>query len=67
MFAAADLVLINKIDLLPYVDFDLDVCAANARSVNPRVQVLPVSATTGEASKAGTSGLTTPSRFKRYG
>ena len=41
-------VLINKIDLLPYVDFDLDVCAANARSVNPRVQVLPVSATTGE-------------------
>jgi hydrogenase nickel incorporation protein HypB len=48
MFAAADLVLINKIDLLPYVDFDHDVCAANARSVNPRVQVLPVSATTGE-------------------
>jgi hydrogenase nickel incorporation protein HypB len=48
MFAAAELVLINKIDLLPYVDFDLDVCAANARSVNPRVQVLPVSATTGE-------------------
>jgi hydrogenase nickel incorporation protein HypB len=48
MFAAADLVLINKIDLLPYVDFDLDVCAANARSVNPRVHVFPVSATTGE-------------------
>jgi hydrogenase nickel incorporation protein HypB len=48
MFAAAELVLINKIDLLPYVDFDLDVCAANARSVNPRVQVLSVSATTGE-------------------
>jgi len=48
MFAAAELVLINKIDLLPYVDFDLDVCAANARSVNPRVQVIPVSAKTGE-------------------
>ncbi|MDT5191865.1 MAG: hydrogenase nickel incorporation protein HypB [Mycobacterium sp.] len=48
MFAAAELVLINKVDLLPYVDFDLDVCAANARSVNPRVEVLPVSATTGE-------------------
>jgi hydrogenase nickel incorporation protein HypB len=48
MFAAAGLVLINKIDLLPYVDFDLDVCAANARSVNPRVEVLPVSAMTGE-------------------
>jgi hydrogenase nickel incorporation protein HypB len=48
MFAAAELVLINKIDLLPYVDFDLDVCAANARSINPRVRILPVSATTGE-------------------
>jgi hydrogenase nickel incorporation protein HypB len=47
MFAAAELVLINKIDLLPYVDFDLDVCAANARSINPRLKVLPVSATTG--------------------
>jgi hydrogenase nickel incorporation protein HypB len=48
MFAAAELVLINKVDLLPYVDFDVDVCAANARSVNPRVAVLPVSATTGD-------------------
>lgn len=48
MFAAAKLVLINKVDLLPYVDFDLDVCTANARSVNPRVDVLPVSATTGQ-------------------
>lgn len=48
MFAAADVVLVNKVDLLPYVDFDLDVCAANARSVNPRARVLPVSATTGE-------------------
>lgn len=52
MFAAADLVLVNKIDLLPYVDFDVDVCAANARSVNPRVRVLPVSATTGAGIEA---------------
>jgi hydrogenase nickel incorporation protein HypB len=48
MFAAADLVLVNKIDLLPYVDFDLDLCTRYARSVNPGVQVLPLSATTGE-------------------
>lgn len=48
MFAAAQLVVINKIDLLPYVDFDLDVCAANARSINPHAQILAVSATTGE-------------------
>ncbi|WP_345651191.1 hydrogenase nickel incorporation protein HypB [Streptomyces tremellae] len=48
MFAAADLVLVNKVDLLPYVDFDLDRCAEHARSVSPGVRVLPVSATTGE-------------------
>jgi len=45
MFAAAGLVLINKIDLLPYVDFDLDLCARHARSVNPNVEIIPVSAT----------------------
>lgn len=48
MFAAAGLVLINKTDLLPYVDFDLDLCARHARSVNPDVEIVPVSATTGD-------------------
>ena len=48
MFAAAGLVLINKIDLLPYVEFDLEVCAQHARSVNPEVEVIPVSATKGD-------------------
>ncbi|KUI24472.1 hydrogenase nickel incorporation protein HypB [Mycobacterium sp. IS-1496] len=48
MFAAAGLVLVNKTDLLPYVDFDLDACTRHARSLNPGVGVLPVSATTGE-------------------
>ena len=47
MFAAADLVIVNKIDLLPYVDFDVDLCAKHARSVNPDLTVLPLSATTG--------------------
>jgi hydrogenase nickel incorporation protein HypB len=47
MFAAADLVVVNKIDLLPYVDFDVDACAARARSVNPGLQVLPLSVKTG--------------------
>jgi len=40
-------VIINKIDLLPYVDFDLDLCTKNARSVNPGLSTIPVSATTG--------------------
>jgi hydrogenase nickel incorporation protein HypB len=48
MFAAAGLVLINKVDLLPYVDFDLDLCARHARSVNPGVEIVPVSATKGD-------------------
>lgn len=52
MFAAAGLVVVNKIDLLPYVDFDLDVCTHHARSINPEVQVLPVSATRGDGLQA---------------
>ncbi|MET8153874.1 hydrogenase nickel incorporation protein HypB [Actinoplanes sp. NPDC049668] len=48
MFAAADLVLINKTDLLPYVDFDLAACRAHIKAVNPAARVLAVSATTGE-------------------
>src|SRR4029079_10490862 len=48
MFAAAGLVLINKIDLVPYVSFNLDACWGCARSVNPGVEILPVSATTGD-------------------
>ncbi|GAB7070297.1 hydrogenase nickel incorporation protein HypB [Mycobacterium hodleri] len=48
MFAAAELVLVNKIDLLPYVDFDMDLCAHHVRSVNPNARTVPVSATTGD-------------------
>ena len=42
MFAAAGLVIINKIDLLPYVDFDLDAVRSYARSVNPDVDIIAV-------------------------
>lgn len=48
MFAAARLVIINKVDLLPYVDFDLDLCAQHARSVNPSLDLIAVSATKGD-------------------
>ncbi len=48
MFAAADLMIINKVDLAPYVKFDLDKCEENARRVNPQLRSLRVSATTGE-------------------
>jgi hydrogenase nickel incorporation protein HypB len=48
MFRAADLVVINKVDLLPYVDFDLDVCRANIGVVNPSAAIMAVSATRGD-------------------
>jgi hydrogenase nickel incorporation protein HypB len=48
MFAAADLMILNKIDLLPYVAFDVERCIRFALSVNPRLQVIQLSATTGE-------------------
>ena len=45
---AADLLLLNKIDLLPHVSFDRSGFAADVRLLNPRVPILDVSATTGE-------------------
>jgi hydrogenase nickel incorporation protein HypB len=48
MFHAADLMLINKTDLLPYVDFDVDRCIRFARQVNPDIQIICLSATKGE-------------------
>ncbi|WP_346891779.1 hydrogenase nickel incorporation protein HypB [uncultured Roseibium sp.] len=48
MFAASDLVLLNKTDLLPHLDFDVEAAIANARKVNPAIKVLQVSARTGE-------------------
>lgn len=48
MFQASTLLLINKIDLLPYVNFDMDRCLTYARQINPDLQVYPLSATTGE-------------------
>ncbi|WP_312875937.1 hydrogenase nickel incorporation protein HypB [Arthrobacter terrae] len=47
MFMAADLVIINKSDLLPYVEFDVDECFRQARQLNPHVEMLAISATGG--------------------
>ena len=48
MFAAAQLCLVNKLDLLPHVKFDVDACERAARAVNPKLEILRVSATTGQ-------------------
>ena len=48
MFHAADLMLLNKTDLLPYLQFDVDRCIDYARRVNPGIKVIQLSATSGE-------------------
>ena len=52
MFAAATLMLLNKVDLLPHLRFDLVKCIDNARRVNPGIRVLLVSAETGQGMDA---------------
>jgi len=46
-FSRAGLVILNKVDLLPYVTFDLALAKENVRKVNPNVEILEVSCTTG--------------------
>ena len=48
MFHAADVMVLNKIDLLPHLDFDVDACIEYARRVNPDIEVLQCSARSGE-------------------
>ena len=48
MFSVCDLVVVNKIDVLPYFDFDLDKCKEYVHMRNPRAQVIPLCAKTGE-------------------
>jgi len=52
MFREADVLLITKIDLAPYLDVDLARIEANVRQINPHVTVIPVSAKTGEGLEA---------------
>ncbi|MCO6184617.1 hydrogenase nickel incorporation protein HypB [Rhizobium sp. L1K21] len=52
MFAAADIMVLNKADLLPHLDFNTALCIGNALRVNPRLQTFVVSARTGEGMEA---------------
>jgi hydrogenase nickel incorporation protein HypB len=47
MFTVCDLVIINKTDVMPYFDFDLERCKKNILMRNPKAQIIPVSAKTG--------------------
>lgn len=59
MFAASSLMIINKIDLLPYLHFDVEACIANAKRVNPQITVIQLSATSGEGMDAWLAWLET--------
>ncbi len=58
MFAAAGLMLLNKIDLLPHLSFDVERCIDYARRINPGMQVLQVSAASGTGMQAWYRWLT---------
>ncbi len=52
MFSICDLVVVNKMDVLPYFDFDLDRCREYVHLRNPKARILPISAKTGEGVEA---------------
>lgn len=62
MFAAAELMLLNKVDLLPYLSFDVDRAVAYARRVNSRLQVIHTSAVTGAGIDAWLEWIETAAR-----
>ena len=51
MFSICDVLLINKIDVLPYFDFDLEECKKYVKKLNPNMKVIPISARTGDGLK----------------
>ena len=59
MFSVCDVGLINKIDVMPYFDFDLEKCRENIRLRNPEAKVIPISAKTGEGVDAWADWLRT--------
>jgi hydrogenase nickel incorporation protein HypB len=67
MFDAADLMLLNKVDLLPHLDFDVERCIENARRINPDIRVLQVSATTGDGMHAWYDWIRAAQQFARIG
>ena len=52
MFTVCDLVIINKTDVMPYFDFDLERCTRNIHMRNPKARIIPICAKTGEGVEA---------------
>ena len=57
MFSICDVVLINKIDVMSYFDFDIDKCKEYIAMRNPKAEIIPISAKTGEGMKEWTEWL----------
>lgn len=57
IFTVCDVLLINKIDVLPYFDFDMEKVIESAHMRNPALKIFPVSAKTGEGIEAWTEWL----------
>ncbi len=67
MFQAANLMLINKIDLLPHLNFDIEQCKAYARQVNPQIEIMELSCQSGEGMQQWYAWLKTGVASKRCG
>ncbi len=65
IFQAADLVLITKVDLLPYLRFDLEQCKTFARQVNPQIEIIAISCQSGDGMATWYDWLTSEISHKR--
>ena len=57
MFSICDVVLINKVDVMPYFNFDMEKCKANIKLRNPNAIIIPISALTGDGMEEWTNWL----------
>jgi hydrogenase nickel incorporation protein HypB len=57
MFSICDVVLINKVDVMPYFNFSMEKCIANIKLRNPKAKIIPISALTGEGIEEWTNWL----------
>ncbi len=67
MFSVCDVVLVNKIDVLPYFDFELEKCREYVHRRNPQAKVIPICARTGEGMEVWTDWLLQEVRGEGYG
>ncbi len=57
MFSICDVLLINKIDVMPYFDFDIEKCKERVKKLNPNIEIIPISSKTGEGIEKWTAWL----------